>query len=172
MKSIRNIAFSALLTFGAFGAITYTSCNKDECKDVVCQNGGTCSEGNCSCSSGYEGTNCETKSVTKFIGTWAVSENCGGTSSDPYQVTITADPSDVTRVIVSNLGGYGCSVGGDIVWNGSVNAATITIKDNKCGYQMDATGTFANGDIKFDYSASYEIAGVTITDNCTATLSK
>lgn len=171
MKSIRNIAFSALLTFGAFGAITYTSCNKDECKDVVCQNGGTCNEGNCECSSGYEGTNCETKSVTKFIGTWAVSENCDG-SNNTYQVTITADPSDVTRVIVSNLGDYGCSVGGTITWNGSVNASTITIKDNKCSYQMDATGTFNNGQINFDYSVSYELLGATVTDNCTATLAK
>ncbi len=165
MKSIRNIAFSALLTFGAFGAITYTSCNKDECKDVVCQNGGTCNEGNCDCPTGYEGTSCETKSVTKFVGTWAVSEDC---SSTPYQVTITADPSNVSGVIVSNLGNYGCNVGGTIAWDGSVNQTTITIKDNKCNTQMDATGTINNGVITIDYTATY---GVSV-DNCTATLVK
>ncbi len=42
MKSIRNIAFSALLTIGAFATITYTSCNTDECEDLECLNGGTC----------------------------------------------------------------------------------------------------------------------------------
>ena len=36
MKSIRNIALSALLTFSAFTAVVYTSCNKDECKDGNC----------------------------------------------------------------------------------------------------------------------------------------
>ncbi len=72
MKSIRNIAFSALLTIGAFTTVTYTSCNKDECKDVVCQNGGTCDEntGNCICTTGFTGTNCETQVRTKYFNTY------------------------------------------------------------------------------------------------------
>jgi hypothetical protein len=68
MKSFKQIALSAFLTISAFGAVVYTSCNKDECKDVVCQNGGTCSEGKCTCPTGYDGTNCETKSRDKFVG--------------------------------------------------------------------------------------------------------
>ncbi|WP_276133472.1 calcium-binding EGF-like domain-containing protein [Polluticoccus soli] len=168
MKSIRNIAFSALLTLGAFSAITYASCSKDECEDVVCQNGGTCVDGSCVCSSGYEGTNCEIKSNAKFVGTWSVTETCGSATSNPYQVTITADGTDATKVLVSNLGNYGCTQGGTIVFDGLVNGATLTINDNACATQMNATGNYANGKITFNYTASY---GVT-TDNCTATLSK
>jgi hypothetical protein len=170
MKSIRNIAFSALLTLGAFTTITYTSCNKDECKDVVCQNGGTCNAetGACVCSVGYEGTNCETKSNAKFVGVWAVTETCGSATSDPYQVTITADATDATKILVSNLGNYNCTVGGTIVYNGSVNGATLTIADNKCGTQMNASGTFANGKITITYTATT----ATLNDNCTATLTK
>lgn len=168
MKSIRNIAFSALLTIGALGAVTYTACNKDKCKDVVCQNGGVCNDGNCSCATGYEGTNCETKSNAKFVGVWAVSETCGGANQTPYQVTITADATDPTKILVANLGNYNCTVGGTITWNSSVNGATLTIADNKCGTQMNATGTYANGKITITYTATYTGG----TDNCTATLSK
>ncbi len=70
MKSIRNIAFSALLTLGAFSAITYTACNKDECKDVVCQNGGTCTDGTCACPFAYTGANCETEVRSNYYKTY------------------------------------------------------------------------------------------------------
>ena len=91
MKSIKNIALSAFLTVSAFGAVLYTSCTKDECKDVVCQNGGTCSEGTCTCSTGYEGTNCETASRTKFIKTW--------TASDKEATTTTTLPTYTSGII-------------------------------------------------------------------------
>ena len=175
MKSLRRIALTALVTFSAFGAITYTSCNKDECKDVVCQNGGTCNadNGSCACATGYEGTSCEKKVNTKFAGVWAAAETCDGTASPSYQVTITADGTDPTKVVVSNLGNYGCTVGGTVAFDGTVNAATLTINDNTCNYQMNATGTFnADGTVSFTYTAAYEVAGVGQTDNCTATLTK
>ncbi|MEZ5017231.1 MAG: calcium-binding EGF-like domain-containing protein [Flavipsychrobacter sp.] len=167
MKNIRNIALSALLTIGAFTAITYTSCNKDACKDVVCQNGGICLNGSCSCATGYEGTNCETKANAKYVGTYSVTETCGGTTSNPYIVTITAGtgPSDV---LVSNLGNYGCTTGGTILFNGLAAGTTLTINDSKCNTQMNATGNYANGVITISYTATY---GVTV-DNCTATLTK
>ena len=34
------------------------------CGDVVCQNGGTCFEGDCECAEGFEGQNCQTKSCS------------------------------------------------------------------------------------------------------------
>lgn len=172
MKSIRNIALSAILTVGAFGTVLYTSCNKDACKSVVCNNGGTCVNGTCSCATGYEGTNCDTKSTTKFIGSWGVTETCGTATSTPYTVTITQDPSAANKVIVTNLGNYGCTVGGQIQWNGTVNAAQLTINDSKCTYQLNATGNYNNGVITFTYTATYTVAGVSKTDNCTATLAK
>lgn len=175
MKSIRRIALTAAVVLSAFGAVTYTSCNKDECKDVVCANGGTCNteDGSCSCATGYEGTTCQTKVNAKFAGVWAVSETCSGTAGTPYQVTITADATDPTKVLVSNLGNYGCTVGGVVAFDGTVNGVTLTIADNTCNYQMNATGTFnADGSISFTYTATYEIAGVGQTDNCNATLTK
>lgn len=39
--------------------IATTSC--DKCKDITCQNGGTCDKGQCTCPTGYSGDNCEIK---------------------------------------------------------------------------------------------------------------
>ena len=70
MKSIRNIAFSALLALGAFTTVTYTACNPDECKDVTCSNNGTCVDGTCKCPNYYEGTTCQTEVRTKYYNTY------------------------------------------------------------------------------------------------------
>ena len=58
--NIRYFLFTVLLTCVSFFTITYTSCIKDECKDVVCRNGGACNGGTCNCPSGYSGLLCET----------------------------------------------------------------------------------------------------------------
>ncbi len=101
MKSVKHIALSAFLTISAFGAVLYTSCNKDACKDVVCQNGGTCADGKCTCTTGYEGTNCETKSRDKFVGTYTGSEICT-IGTDNYSVTLAAN-SDALKLTYTNL---------------------------------------------------------------------
>jgi len=101
MKSVKHIALSALLTVGAFGTVLYTACNKDECKDVVCQNGGTCSGGTCTCPTGYEGTNCETKSRDKFVGTYNGTEICT-IGTDNYTITL-ATNSDALKLTMTNL---------------------------------------------------------------------
>ncbi len=55
-----------LLALLSFAGIIYTSCKKDPCKGVSCQNGGTCSGGTCICPDGYVGSNCENKATTKI----------------------------------------------------------------------------------------------------------
>lgn len=101
MKSIRNIAFSALLAVGAFTMVTYTACTKDECKDVVCSNGGTCVTGTCNCPTGYEGTTCQTITRDKFLGTYNGNETCT-IGSDQYSVTFTTN-SDNLKMTFSNI---------------------------------------------------------------------
>lgn len=101
MKQFKQIALTALLSISAFGAVVYTSCNKDECKDVVCQNGGTCSGGTCTCATGYEGTNCETKSRDKFVGVYTGSEICT-IGTDNYTITMAAN-SDALKLTMTNL---------------------------------------------------------------------
>lgn len=47
------------LLFALALLILLPTCKKDVCDDIVCQNGGECLNGLCSCPDGYEGPACE-----------------------------------------------------------------------------------------------------------------
>ncbi|HRO43267.1 MAG TPA: calcium-binding EGF-like domain-containing protein [Flavipsychrobacter sp.] len=148
---MKRIALSAMLTIGAFGAVTYTACNKDECKDVVCLNGGTCSGGNCSCQAGYEGNRCETLSITKFVKVWSAADQIGSTNL-VYTTTIAPGPT-ATSATISN------SFSDDFFANtiaATVNGNTITIADQKPDangdYRVQGSGTYQSGKINWSYS--------------------
>ena len=123
MKSLRLVALSAFLTIGAASAVFYSSCSKDACKDVVCNNGGTCSGGSCTCPTGYTGTNCDTKT---FIGTWSGTDVCNPGNSS-YNITLTmASSSDSTKVLISNLGGFGASTSATGTLSNNATVVTYT----------------------------------------------
>jgi len=63
-----------LLSFLFFVTIVNYSC-KDECKDVVCNNG-ICDTGNCNCDFGWEGEVCDVKKISFFYGDWEGEVNC------------------------------------------------------------------------------------------------
>jgi hypothetical protein len=73
-----NMLVAALFTILCFLSVVYASCtktgNEPVCNGVVCLNQGYCNKGKCVCPAGYEGSNCVTASVAKYIGTWDVTE--------------------------------------------------------------------------------------------------
>jgi hypothetical protein len=87
MKPIRNVLLAALTITIACFAIVYTSCKKDHCNNVVCQNGGACDGGNCTCPAGFEGTRCETLSRDKFIFVFNGSDTCSNDDTYTRQYT-------------------------------------------------------------------------------------
>ncbi len=64
MKHTRAVILTTIITLLTFGAVVYTSCQKDRCKRLICQNGGTCRDGFCYCASGYTGRYCQTPNVS------------------------------------------------------------------------------------------------------------
>ena len=103
MKHIQPIIITAAITLLSFSAVLNTSCNKSEnsdpnvnnsvtgndpCKDVKCQNGGTCKNGKCICPSGYEGDNCERLIAQKFTGNWTAFVDCSGEPASSHPVNI------------------------------------------------------------------------------------
>lgn len=159
MKKIKNILVASILTVSAFTATIMTSCNPDACKDVVCANGGTCTDGSCACPSGYEGTECNTQSLTKVLGTnnatvnYNFSDNAGGTCGN-YTGTFTASRSsaDTTMLILTNLGGFGLTTS----VKATVDKNTLTIPSQavtgSTSNTISGNGTYSNGTITGSYS--------------------
>jgi hypothetical protein len=155
MNSFKKILLASVVTLGAFGTVLYTSCSKDACKGVTCQNGGTCSGGNCTCTTGYEGTNCETVSRDKFVKSWSASDLVTGSSTPiAYTASIAAgSTSDVTSVVISNSFSDNFFTVGPIT--ATISGSTITIPlqnpdNNK--YSVSGTGTYANSIITWSYT--------------------
>jgi hypothetical protein len=56
---VRYVLLSAILTIGIFTMVAYTACTTtDKCASISC-NYGTCSDGVCTCYSGYTGKLCD-----------------------------------------------------------------------------------------------------------------
>lgn len=156
MNKIKNMLFAGALTLSAFGVVTYTSCNKDECKDVQCNNGGSCISGTCQCASGYEGANCNTESRAKFVKSWAASDQIG-TSNLVYTVAI-GNGTTINSVIISSAFSdnfFSNNISATVSNDASGNSI-ITIADQKPdangNYRVAGTGTYSAGKINWTYT--------------------
>ena len=65
MKLTRSIFTTVIITLSAFTSIIYTSC-KSSCSHITCFNGGSCSNGLCTCPYGYTGNSCETPNTSNI----------------------------------------------------------------------------------------------------------
>ena len=169
--------FFRLSLFVSF-LIFVNACETDQCKDVDCGANGVCFEGNCICDPGYGGADCDIVLREPFIGTYTVTEDCGGVMIGPYTVEIT-EAGDFDKVLLKNLGNYNCLDGGgnpvDYFVEGVINSeGVIDISDNVCDTQFEASGSLSEAGgvttIIITYSATYDPGTGTTTDNCTATL--
>lgn len=151
MKSLKHIALGSFLALSTFGVTLYSSCSKDKCKDVVCQNGGTCAEGICTCATGYTGTNCETIYRTSFANTYkgTGSDNGGFTYTD-FRMKFESTGSDVTKMSLTILDNTGASAGVPVLTidlsNFSSTGASFTVESatqtvSGVTYTYTGTGT-------------------------------
>jgi len=184
-----------LLMVALIGAMTITLTSCDECKDVTCDNGGTCAEGvcecpadyygdacetkcvngtysdgACGCDAGYEGDGCETESRAVMIGTYLGSDACSSTgATSSYTSTVAAASASADGVLITGL------------WDrffinnitGTVDGDKITIatqEPDSDGYTISGTGTYADGVISWSYTVT-ETTSSTV-DQCTMNATK
>lgn len=184
-----------LLLVALVGATTFslTSCT-DECKDVVCNNGGTCAEGVCECAdnyfgeacdvecvngtfsgtacdceAGFEGDACTIESREDMISSYNVTDNCSASGQDTYEVGVTAGSASADVIRISNfwaifVNSVEATVDGDNI--------TITEQEPDAdGWKVSGSGTFNAdaGTMSWNYSVIDPDGNV---DACTATWTK
>ena len=148
--------------------ITFTSCTTDPCKDVTCDNGGDCVEGDCVCADGYEGTTCQTEQRAKFLGSFSVNESC---TSGNYTYTSSVNTSSVSvsNIVVTNFGDYSVSVAATVDDNGSsITIANQTVTIGGASASIQGSGQI-NGNI---LTITYTISAGGASDTCTMTCTK
>ncbi len=69
MKHTKLTVITAIIMATISGIVIFSSCSKTSCGSIICQNGGTCSDGKCSCPTGYSGSLCQTraKSAIQYV---------------------------------------------------------------------------------------------------------
>lgn len=144
--------------------MVFTSCNNDECKDVVCENGGTCNstDGSCGCPAGYEGSTCAILSRDKFIGTYSGTETCTD-GNDTYGITISTN-SDPVKFTISNL--YNDNL--IAIASADGNSFTIPSQTAAAGVTASGSGTITGNNI----TITYTISDGTLSNTCTYTGTK
>lgn len=133
------------LLIGLSASLAFTGCKKDEddpCDNVVCQNGGTCNSGSCSCASGYEGSTCGTEVRAKFIGQYNGTLSCPGVNGT-VNMTITNSAAGITTIVFND---------GADMWTGTVSGSSVNIP----------TQTLSGG---ATISGSGQLAGLILTLN-------
>lgn len=154
------------------------ACEEDPCAGVSCTNGGTCVEGvgTCDCLPGFEGENCETNTILKFIGSYSADYgNCFATAPD-HRVNV-SQLSGENRLNIADLGDYACP-GGEVNVIADITGDQISIPSQNidCSgeiiYTFSGSGSLSSNTITLSFSVSYETDGMERTDNCTATLTK
>ncbi len=151
------------------------SCKKDKCKDVTCQNGGTCNEedGSCICATGYEGANCETAMADKFVGNWKYNETCAGITVTDFTVVITKNGPN--KIQINGFGGIACG-GSNILVNCTVNGRDITVDSGQsfCAGNLQinsGTGTINTSGNSISMTYTFTVPGVG-SQTCTGTYTK
>lgn len=138
MKNLKSILLSSALTLGIFGTTTFISCNPDACSDVVCNNGGTCTDGTCTCAVGFEGTNCDTESRTKLLGSFLMSgtDSDGGTYSNVAVNTSTSSASQTKFIFAVP------TIGLNLVCTMTASNAFVVDNQTLSGLTYSGSGTY------------------------------
>ena len=167
--------FLPLVLVGMLGFLA--ACEKDLCKDLSCENGGSCVEGECQCPDGFNGNFCESFDLQRFFGTYDITYEGCFTTSENHNVSLEQIPGESSRFLIHNLGDYECPAG-KLTIEAQANANTIEIEKQTidCGpiaYTFEGSGTFASGSsVSLSFTVTYDAGGFEQVDNCTAALGK
>ena len=178
MKLWKITILTSLLFAAAVSAVIYSSCTKDACDNLTCLNGGACGGGVCNCPTGYEGAQCQTLSISRFLGTYQGDISCNSqqqvidsafittSSLGPNYVNVTLNnisPKVLTGYISNNQSTYSIIV---------TNNDSFSYDPNTIFYERIFTITLQNNNTlsihSYEDSIFHTSSGIdTITTSCT-----
>lgn len=127
MKFWKLTLLSIFSFFAVAATVLISSCEKDACTELRCKNGSACTEGFCRCQTGYEGAECEYKTIDRFLGTYIGFNHCDDEPPllDTLDVYFYANPNVVEMRLHNNNPGERI--------RGTVDGYTITVPDEASG---------------------------------------
>jgi hypothetical protein len=162
MKNFKMFTVAALMAFATI-SVVFTSCNPDACKDVVCNNGGVCNDGSCTCEAGYEGLTCDDLSKTKFIKSWSAVDVETPSNNQSIYTCIIADGTTLNNVVIS-------SSFADAFFTNNINATISGNTISIASQEPDSDGYFVNGTGEYSASTGDITWTYTLTDPSNAVL--
>jgi hypothetical protein len=158
MKKTKFYSFMLAAVVAMSSVVYFNSCTPDPCKDVVCNNGGTCVEGICSCLTGYEGTNCDTKTRDMFLGSYNTSnETCTSGGPSSFGITVTAGATDL-EINIANVYGAGFNTKANVQADKSIVIANQAFGTGS----VEGSGSVSGNTL----TLSYTITGGGVSDIC------
>jgi hypothetical protein len=142
-KNKMKTKFFQILGVVAIGLFSFSSCETDACKDVTCDNGGTCVEGDCVCLDGFSGVNCETAWATAFISLYDGVDNCGFQYESEIKAGTTA-----TALTISNAFGVAGTASVTLLTATTIQIPAQTINT----YAISGSGTLVGSVLTIDYT--------------------
>ncbi len=166
MKFWKQILLTVSMLIAIVGVGMFTSCEKNACDGVTCQNGGACGHGLCNCPTGYEGAQCETKKIDRYLGTYAGYTTCNSGTHIIDTVIVTPANRGILSVDVYYKGIHPKVLKGYVNSNESTYEIIInnndSSKDNATFYQRLFTVTLqSDKSLKLH---TYEIERTTVMD--------
>lgn len=93
-----------VLYLSAFLLLLLPACApSDPCEDLPCGSEGTCREGVCDCAAGFEGENCDSREIDKFLGTYYHGKGyCNFTDLELGSHVISEHPWDHRSIMIDD----------------------------------------------------------------------
>jgi hypothetical protein len=150
MKQNHIATITVCIMLIIFGTTAFVSCTKSRdlvingtniqpCKNVVCYNGGTCVDGACKCSAGFEGVDCNQKWNDRYQGTYIGSDDCN--TSTNYTTTISTLVNRGDGILISNITKFAKNVNVEAYLNPDKTTFNIAPQRFDDSLYISGTGT-------------------------------